>query len=487
VPATLDPGEGEPIELNVSVDGWRGPWMPTAGSLASIEFGGPRAAWLADGFYYSAGASAGVQSAGGGLTAGDVYRMTGVVSDPVALAELEAPGAQDGARAPDSLRTWVEEHASGTGGAALAELVSLLRDRGYLSHALSLGEDETEPWTESLVDYDFQPSASGHSLARIDALFSRLLEREADPRAAASDNYVAAIGDDEQFSVAVALMARELGFPSRVVLGARLMSPEPGLAVCEEGVCQAQDLTAWAEVQSSDGAWVPIDVTPQYAQSPSLEVTQQRDPEIVTEVRPDTVEEIVPPDPLQQDALASEQADEGAGLDLAWLWPILRATGIVLLVLALVVGPFAAVMVAKSLRRRRRRGIGTPSERIAGGWEEYVDAAIDAGRAVPRTATRTELAASLASAAGIELAGAADRAVFGGPGAGLAEAEAAEYWRVVDDERRALLRANGFWRGALATVSLRSIIRPLAPAPGARTLFAERGRRSSLRPARSTP
>ena len=69
----------------------------------------------------------------------------------------------------------------------------------------------------SLPDYAFQPSASGHSLARIDAMFARLLERETDPRAEASGNYVAAIGDDEQFAVAVALIARELGFPARVV------------------------------------------------------------------------------------------------------------------------------------------------------------------------------------------------------------------------------------------------------------------------------
>src|SRR3546814_9538657 len=77
----------------------------------------------------------------------------------------------------------------------------------------------------SLAGYSFQPSAAGHSLARIDTMFSRLLERESDPRAAASDNYVAAVGDDEQFAVATALIARELGFPARVVVGARLSAP----------------------------------------------------------------------------------------------------------------------------------------------------------------------------------------------------------------------------------------------------------------------
>ena len=77
----------------------------------------------------------------------------------------------------------------------------------------------------TLPGYSFKASASGHSLARIDALFARLLERETDPRAEASGNYVAAVGDDEQFAVATALVAAELGFPARVVVGARLSAP----------------------------------------------------------------------------------------------------------------------------------------------------------------------------------------------------------------------------------------------------------------------
>ncbi|MET0304277.1 MAG: transglutaminaseTgpA domain-containing protein, partial [Microbacteriaceae bacterium] len=92
VPAALDAGEGERVELDVSIAEWGGLWMPTAGRLESVDFAGPRAASLADGFYYSAGSSAGVQSAGGGLEAGDAYRATGVEPETVPLAELEAPG-----------------------------------------------------------------------------------------------------------------------------------------------------------------------------------------------------------------------------------------------------------------------------------------------------------------------------------------------------------------------------------------------------------
>lgn len=484
VPATLDAGEGRAVAAEVTIEGLDGIWMPTVGRLESVRFDGDRAASLADRFYYSAAASAAVQTAGGGLEPGDAYLVRGVETAAPDLAAIEAPGGGDeGVAAPESLRTWVDEHVSGSGGGALAGLVALLRDRGYLSHGLS-DQDGTAEWLSDLADYSFQPSASGHSLARIDALFGRLLERETDPRAQQSGNYVAAVGDDEQFAVAVALVARELGFPSRVVLGARLSAAEPGLPTCDDGVCRAQELAAWTEVQSSDGDWIAIDVTPQFEQSPSLDLIEQRDPENVTEVRPDSVEEVLPPDPVQQDSAADDTPDEGTGADLAWLAPILRATGITLLILALALGPFLIVIGAKSARRRTRRTQGTPAERIAGGWEEYVDAALDVGHEVPRRFTRQELADAIATPSGMVLARTADRAVFSGEPA--PETDAAEYWRVVDEECRTLRRGRGLWRRLWATVSLRSIFRYIAPVPAGRAL-TERGKRRAAEPVRLTP
>ncbi len=485
VPAMLEGGEGTPVEVEVAVEGLDGIWMPTVGQLTSVDFAGTRAASLADRFYYSAAAAAGVQTADGGVKAGDEYVVRGVERPPIDLADIDAPGGvAEGVAAPDSVRTWIDEHVSGSGGAALAGLVALLRERGYLSHGLS-DEDGSAAWMTALPDYTFQPSASGHSLARIDSLFGRLLERETDPRAEATGNYVAAIGDDEQFAVAAALIARELGFPARVVLGARLSTAEPGLPTCDGGVCEAQDLAAWTEVQSSDGEWVPIDVTPQFAQSPSLEVTEQRDPENVTEVRPRSVEEVLPPDPVQDDSAADDAPDEATGLDLAWLLPALRISGAALLVLLLTIGPFLIILGAKAARRRSRRAQGSASARIAGGWDEYVDAAVDAGRDAPRRLTRRELAEAFATPSGEELAEIADRAVFSG--AAAADEEVATVWRLVDAERQRFRRERGFWRGLVATVSLRSIYRQLAPAQGPRTRFAERGKRRAAEPVRLTP
>lgn len=482
VPSTLDPGPGRDVTAEVVVGGWNEVWMPTVGRVAYVEFGGPRDDVLTDRFYYNADLAAGVQTAGGGLAEGDRYRIDAVLPELPALSAIDSPGVPAAAAAPDNLRQWVDRHATGEDGAALESLVTLLRERGYLSHALDVG-DTAPAWMSELPGYRFQPSAAGHSLARIDDMFDRLLEREGDPRAASTGNYVAAIGDDEQFAVAVALIARELGFPSRVVVGARLAAPDAGLSVCRDGVCRAQDLSAWTEVQSADGRWIPVDVTPQYAQSPSLEVTEQRDPENVTEVLPDPVEEVVPPDPVQEDSARDDEDEEATGLDLAWLWPILRIAGLVLLVLLLLLGPFLAVIAAKAARRRSRRRTGDVPARVASGWEEYVDAAVDAGHPAPASLTRAEFARSVASPRGEELAAVADRAVFSR--AGIAESDAAEFWRRVDQERRRLRRERGFWRGLVATVSLRSFIRQLSPgADSSRPV--ERGKRRGTLPARAT-
>ena len=485
LPSAIDAGSGRTVEAHVDVSDLRGVWMPTLGRLHSVDFEGPRAAELADGFYYSADAAAGIQIAAGGLADGDAYVIHAVEPVVPALSSVSAPGAEAIEDAPESVRTWIERHLEGVDGAALDGLVALLRERGYLSHALTTPETDTPQWVQALDGYEFQPSASGHSLGRIDAMFTRLLEREDDPRAAASGNYVAAVGDDEQFAVAVAVIARELGFPARVVVGARLVADDDRLAVCDDGTCRSADVTAWTEVLSSDGEWIPIDVTPQHTRSPSMEFTEQRDPEVVTEVRPDLVDEVVPPAPEQQDALVDDGDKAGPGLDLAWLWPAARVTAVGLLILLLALGPFLAIAIAKALRRRARRDAAMPEARIAGGWEEFLDAATDAGHTLPRAATREEIATAVASPGARDLARGADRAVFA-HGRGLTEEDARAYWDTVEAERRALVPKDALWRRVSAAVSLRSIIRPLAPASGPLPSSTERGRRSAPHEPRPT-
>jgi len=465
-------GDGETVDTDIVIGLWDGIWMPSAGTLTAVTFVGTRAPALADGFYVDDALSAAVQTAG--WRAGDSYRLQAVVPPTQTLAQAVAPGgtpggaagaaggspggsaggasaasASDGLAAPASLRTWMQEHVTGTGGAALEGLVALLRERGYLSHALT---DTQKAWMADAGVDTFVPSAAGHSLARIDQLFTALLDREQDPRAQASGDYVAAVGDDEQFAVAVALLARELGFPARIVVGARTASTDPGVTVCESGSCRAADLSAWVEVRSDRGEWIPVDATPQHVQPPSREVTAQPDPTIGTEVRPDAVEEVEPPKPAQEDAAAGP--DRPAMIDLSALWATLRVTGTVLAVLALVAGPFLLVIAAKALRRRTRRTAGGPRDRIAGGWDEYLDAAADAGRPAPVGATRLEVAQAWDAPAAARLADGADAAVFAAEPPTDDDAE--RFWQIVDAERADFGKTR--WQRVRAAVSLRSFV-----------------------------
>lgn len=484
VPARLDAGEGTPLTADIRIGQLTGIWLPTLGRVQSIAFEGTRASALADSFYYSREAWGGVQVADGGVRAGDAYTVTAVAPAAVPLDQIDAPGVPAGqVDPPESLQRWVAEHTEGNGGAALAGLVDLLRERGYLSHAVSIDPESPPAWMSEIPGYSFESSASGHSLARIDAMFRALLDREAEVGDAALP-LVAAVGDDEQFSVAVALIAGELGFPARVVVGARLAA-EDGLRTCDAGACRGGDIVAWTEVQAATGEWIPIDVTPQTAVAPLSDLTLQRDPQNETEVRPENAEEVVPPDPVQQDAPSTDETDDEVAADLTGLWAALRISGIALLIAGLILGPFAVILAAKALRRRSRRRGDDPTARIVAGWEEYVDAAVDHGRPVPRTRTREETAVDYATPRGILLADRADRAVFATDS--VTSAESDEFWRIVEDERRVFSQRETVWRSLIAAVSLRSFTREISPRGAPSGAPRRQERRSRRRDGGSRP
>jgi len=179
-------------------------------------------------------------------------------------------------------------------------------------------------------------------------------------------------------------------------------------------------------------------------------------------VRPETAEEVVAPDPVQPETGTDDPQDE-APVDLSMLWAVLRVVGVAALAVAVGLGPFLVVIAAKAMRRRSRRGLADASDRVVGGWDEYVDAAVDHGLPAPEAETRTELASRYATPAGAALAEGADRAVYSGqcPTAD----QAALFWTLVDEERRRFRREATVWRRLAAAVSLKSFVRLMAPSP----------------------
>jgi hypothetical protein len=456
VPDGRTPDAGTPSTVRIHVAGLRGIWLPTFGSLARIDFSGTDAAALDDALYYAASTGAAVDTAG--LRDGASYDLSATVAPQRDPAALQPSGAQPDVDLPQSLTDWIAAQHVARDGAGLQTLVERLRDRGYLSHALAVS-DAGAAWERPLGDrYVFQPSAAGHSLARMDELFRSLVEHSNTARAAGaasgasgSVGPVAAVGDDEQFAVATALVAQALGFPSRVVVGVRLTGSD--LPACGGGVCTGGDLAAWTEVRDRDGSWVAIDATPQHENGLDPTTTRERDPENATDVRPQTAHEVVPPDPVHQDA-ANVESRPDDGVDLEPLWAGLRVAGAAALGLALLAAPFLGIVATKALRRRRRRQAATPRRRFAAGWEEFVDTAVDYGMPRPGVRTRTELAHAYATSGAAVLARDADQASFSD--AEPSDADAAAFWMIVDAERRALGDRRPVGRRLRAAVSLSS-------------------------------
>src|SRR5699024_3095558 len=192
--------------------------------------------------------------------------------------------------------------------------------------------------------------------------------------------------------------------------------------------------------------WVRFDPAPDEDEDPT-----QPEPKEVEKPLPQVAQP--PPPPAEPPspppgAMSQDSDDEDDDLPEAAPWVVYVGVG---LIPVLVLGLAAlAVIIAKGVRRGRRRTQGTLPARIDGGWQELRDLLADLHRAPDPLLTRTEMAAA-------SRAGRADRAVFGPDD--LPEAAAEEYWAQVMAARRSMSAAVPWHRRLLAALSLRSFRR----------------------------
>ncbi|AAT89054.1 hypothetical protein ATY41_08760 [Leifsonia xyli subsp. xyli] len=425
VPYRLDQSgvNGTAARITVTVHGYRGPWVPGTGQLEQIAFLGQDANRLSGAFSYNTVTGTGASTVM--LQSGDTYSAESVEKPLLTATQLERaqPGPDTVPRpavVPDQLHALLQKYTDGVSGAGpglAAALRGIARD-GYLSH----GIDASEP-----------ASRSGHGADRIAELLTD----------------VPMLGDQEQYSVTAALLARQLGFPARVVVG--FVAPKgSGDAVTFTG----SDISAWIEVQTAEG-WVSADPTPPVRPVP------QKEPNRPTEIsRPQTnVQPPVDESPRQNDEPPQAQVDPSPPPSLKpsleGLRGILTIAGWSLLAVAVFTAPFLAVIAAKWRRRALRRRAPTAVERIVGGWREFADAAVDHGYERLPSATRVEFATAVGGSRAAALANVADRAVFSP--LPLTSQEADSVWKAVDDLRRQLEKRDTRWKRLLAAVSLRSL------------------------------
>ncbi|MEV7527887.1 transglutaminase-like domain-containing protein [Agrococcus sediminis] len=366
--------EGEGRLVGVTVGQLASHWLPVVGTPSAIRFVGERSDVLAAGLHRDEALDALLVEPG--IRSGDGYQLLvqpgPAVVGAEALAALEPADPVQGVPAlPDdmlaALAAWTGDAAAP--GARLQAMVEGLRADGYVSHGVL--EEEA-------------PSRPGHSLERLDRLFDETM-----------------IGDAEQYATAAMLLARQLGFDSRVVLG---FTPEivPGQPTTAVG----SDADAWIEVRTEAG-WVGVDVVPEERPIPEQE---QGAPAVVEEPPAQQAPAPAPGGQEQGADPAAPSAPEDTGAGLSRLLETLAAIAAVLGMLALIAALPVGLIVAKIVRRRRRRRADEPRDRAVGAWAEVVDGLRDRGELAEAEGTRVEQAG--ADPRMRELAHRVDRAVF---------------------------------------------------------------------------
>lgn len=409
--------------MSVVVQNYRDRWVPNLGGLISVAFDPPRGQALDAEFRYNQASQTGVLPIL--LQKGDRYQLTATL-----------PPARDEARLRAATTTSVAlPPVSNVPEPLKSRAVDLVGSaRGPYEQAVAIERALSEGYYSSGLAGQV-PSRAGHGADRLVTFL-------------AGDQLV---GDEEQYAATMALMARQLGLPARVVMGFR-----PNITGTGPVVVKGQDVTAWVEIAFEGIGWVAFDPTPDRSRAPK---EQLRKP--TTTPRPQ-VQQPPPPPERPRTAPPAESRDTGEstkdrspagsrGLSRQALL-VAGAGGTPLLAALLFV---SLVFWLKRRRRQRRRRQGSAARRIAGGWAELMDFARDLGRPLRRAATRRETAQELAEPHIGRLAEYADLAVFG-PSEPV-EAEVGRYWQDVDRAIRELTRSLSLARRLRVRMSLTSL------------------------------
>ena len=324
------------------------------------------------------------------------------------------------------------------GGEAAQALAEKLKESGWFSHGLS-------------GDY---PSTAGHGNYRIDQLLAG----------------TAMVGDSEQYASAMALMARSLGLPSRVVLGFLPKDDEGEISESrteEQGTTTitkftGNDVTAWVEIKLDGYGWVAFYPTPKETKVP------------------DENQNLTPPNPQTlyaspryhsptatrrhpakgKSSIGGSMADETSA-NLFWqhFGRIARKVAIygsplwTLLIIAVSCSP------SKRSHWHGSRKHGSTQQRVAAGWQSVAALARQSGLDI--RGTRSEQAVSIANQMDISretllaLGAQADYAAFSGNF--VNEEHVQQYWRDIAQERKYMLKSLPTLRRWRAKLSLADV------------------------------
>ncbi|RJT84720.1 transglutaminase domain-containing protein [Cryobacterium melibiosiphilum] len=360
-------------EVTLTATGYDDVWLPGIGYPHTVDFDDADSRALAENLRYNASSGTAVFTSG--VQPGYEYTIDAELQqtyrdedlEGVPVAQLTLPTVQN---IPDVVVAKADEYV-GTTETPIDQLRAIeqaLKTQGFLSHGLAS---------------DGAPSRAGHGADRIDELFTRSQM----------------LGDQEQYASAMALMARSLNYPARVVMGFAPEVPEGSASVEVTGT----NVTAWVEVAFEGIGWIPFFPTPD-----QTDVPQDQTPKPKTEPQPQVRQ---PPraDNEADDLLTAVEIDDSTedeqdqGFELpAWAWAVIFGAGIPLLAFF---GPLLVIAALKARRRRRRRTLGAGDRRVAGAWEELTDGYGELGFEVPARLSRRQIAEQLDAQSAAQPAG----------------------------------------------------------------------------------
>jgi hypothetical protein len=272
----------------------------------------------------------------------------------VAAASLHMPPVDN---VPDIVAAKAAEFASDatTPIAKLSAIEAALKTTGYLSHGLKS---------------DSARSQAGHGADRMTTLLTR------SPM----------VGDEEQYASVFALMARQLGYPARVVMG---FAPKVTSSSSTVEVTGA-DVTAWAEVAFDGVGWVAFDPTPTQTNAPKDQTTTGQSEPLPQVRQPPRTNQLH--DNILSPVVIDKSKDKHKvpGFEIpGWAYLVAGVVGIPAVLYFL---PLLFVAAMKRRRRKRRRTRGSIDRRAAAAWDELADVYAELGFVVNRKASRLQTA-----------------------------------------------------------------------------------------------
>ena len=444
---------GKPFTATFQIrEGFNHAWLPSAGQVEGID---PVQGLQREDLYFNKATDTALTDQV--LQAGSSYTVHGLTEDRPEtrrIADSDPGQAQVPplADAPESLPKAAASMTSMQvrGGARALAIEERLHKEGWFSHGLA-------------GDY---PSPSGHGDYRI----NQLLQGQA------------MVGDSEQYASAMALLARQMGLPSRVVLGFLPKNRDGSISRSRtrteaDGSTRidftGRDAQAWVEVNLKGLGWVPFYPTPPETKTPdkSLESTPPDPRTLVRQPPPPLVDP--PRDDRTTQGRTSVGGQEASRQSSPSFW---QRYGPVIAKATLWTMPFwlPALMIlllfaVKAWLRRQARSTGDAKTRIRAGWRQIGNLGRQTG--LPLEGTRSEQAALIArtlltdppgsSSARLRreldrLRDMADQASFDRNPSDEQEAEAC--WQLVDKLRSAILASlprTRRWRALLSPRHLR--------------------------------